>query len=74
MDHNGPSSIQQLLKQMLEERGGDTLPGDRQKYYTSAARREFMLLGFMNPFTVDPTAEVDAFKRLMAEVDTSGYW
>ena len=69
-----PSSLQRLLQQMLEERGADTLPEDRQAYYLRRARQEFKLLGLRNPFTVDPTAELQAFKRLEAEVDTSGYW
>lgn len=63
-----------LLQQMLEERGGDILPLERQTFYMEDARRRFMLLGAMNPFTVDPTRGIEAMKEIMDKVNTSGYW
>ena len=67
-------NLQNLLKEMLEERAslpylGDILPLKRQEYYTATARLLFGALGCMNPFKLDPTKELEAYKEIIAKVD-----
>jgi hypothetical protein len=59
---------QRLYKKMLEERGDSTLPDDRQQFYLKQSRFNLLILAGMNPATVDPSAEVEAYRRIRDEV------
>ena len=71
-------NLQGLLKEMLAEKAilpylGDILSPVRREYYTKEAQSLFRVLGYMNPFKVDPTKELEAYKRIVAEVDQADW-
>jgi hypothetical protein len=69
--------MQTLLAEMLKEQNqlgfGSRLSQDRQEYYSREAEFLFRLLGFMNPFTVDPRPTILAFDEILREVDSSNW-